>query len=190
MNSFTNYLMGTNYSPVDTTINNVITINNPVFWGQGEPLRMNTPTAPYVSHTSQFNDSQDRNFTCSKLGTYEITTNVVFRNTSNSRQNPCIGIAVNNDTTDGTGPNDGPQWDLVPYYQTSFATAYARLEQGKVCSLTAKRIHHFTNMTDNVSIRTYIQTTAGDNFQDSSFEYFILSATIQFKYIGNFNSIA
>lgn len=76
---------------------------------QGEPLHMKTSTLKYFSHISQFNDSNRRVFSCSKLGTYEITTNGVFRNTSNDEQNPCIGIAVNNDTTVGT--DGGPQWD-------------------------------------------------------------------------------
>lgn len=181
LNSFTHYLMGSTYRP-PTGIN----------WGRGQPLIMNTPTNPYKSHTIQFNDSSDCYFNCvqSQLGTYEITANVVYRNTSSARKNPCIGIAVNDDTNDTvSAANTSPEWNLLPYYQTPFAVSYVRYGEGKVCSLTAKRIHHFTNTTDIVSINTYVQSAGGDTFDNIQTDYFILSASIQFKYIGNFDNI-
>jgi hypothetical protein len=124
------------------------------------------------------------------MGTYEITACVIFRNTAAERQNPCIAIGIDNDTNDIYGTVIGPNWDFTPYNQTPFAVSYVRMEEGKVCSLTAKRIHHFTNATNKVEVKTYIETIDGDEFQDTLTTYTILSATIQFKYIGKFDSIS
>ena len=123
------------------------------------------------------------------MGTYEITANVIFRNTLDRRENPCIGIAINDDTNLVNGQYIGPNWDLTPYNQIPFAVSYVRFSEGKVCSLTAKRIHHFTNTADYVSINTYSNTAQGDNFHNLLSTCTILSATIQFKYIGNFENI-
>ena len=110
---------------------------------------------------------------------------------STFRQNPCIGIAINNDTNNTTTTNISPKWDLKPYLQTPFAVNYARYSEGNVCNLTAKRIYHFNNSTDYVSINTYIENKDGDEFGDSSSisNYINLSASIEFKYIGNFDNI-
>tara|TARA_R110001592_G_scaffold360684_1_gene669525 strand:- start:371 stop:3601 length:3231 start_codon:yes stop_codon:yes gene_type:complete len=183
LNSFTNYKIGSNF--------------NFGTWGRGNQIiYQNIPAvSPITSHgTLQFSKTADNlSFSCLEFGTYEITTNVVFRNTGSSRQNPCIGISINDDTNYRPGSTIGPNWDLTPYNQTPFAVAYVRYDQGKVCSLTAKRTHHFTNEIDLVEVKTYLQSATGDTFHSNISgitNFLILSATIQFKYIGNFNSIA
>ena len=181
LNSFTNYTFGSNY-----------TFGN---WGRGNSIRRNTAQSfqPSTSHALQFTFVDNKTYKCLELGTYEITANVIFRNTSVLRVNPCIGIAINGDTNEPTGVTDvsAPKWDLIPYNQTPFAVSYVRMSEGKVCSLTTKRTHHFINETDEVHINSYIETVTGDTFEDtiSSAFYTILSATIQFKYIGNFENI-
>lgn len=105
------------------------------------------------------------------------------------RQNPCIGIAINNDTNNTTTTNISPKWDLKPYSQKPFAVNYARYSEGNVCNLTAKRIYHFNNSTDYVSNNTYIENENGNVFGDSTSLYINLSASIEFKYIGNFDNI-
>ena len=181
INSFTNFKFGTNFT---------ISGN----WGRGNRIRQPTPNLPSISHGLQFVlNSAQGTMTCEQLGTYEITSTVIFRNTntfsSSGRRNPCIGIAINNDTNDDSGTNTAPKWDLTPHDSTPFACNYARFNEGKVCTLTAKRIHHFTNDTDIVSVNTYDQTATGDAFQDVTTTYLLLSASIQFKYIGNFDNI-
>jgi len=181
INSFTNFKFGTNFT---------ISGN----WGRGNRIRQPNPTLPSISHGLQFVlNSAQGTMTCEQLGTYEITSTVIYRNTNTSsstgRRNPCIGIAINNDTNDDSGTNIAPKWDLIPHFTTPFACNYARFDQGKVCTLTAKRIHHFTNDTDIVSVNTYDQANQGDLFQDVTTTYLLLSASIQFKYIGNFDNI-
>ena len=182
LNSFTNYTLGSNY-----------TFGN---WGRGDTIRRNTAQSfqPSTSHgTLQFTFVDNKTYKCLELGTYEITANVIFRNTSGTRVNPCIGISINGDTNEPTGVTNSfaPKWDLIPYNQTPFAVSYVRYNEGKVCSLTAKRTHHFINQLDEVHINSYIETSFGDTFDDNipSSQYTILNATIQFKYIGNFENI-
>jgi len=177
INSFTNYKFGSNYAYGN--------------WGRGNNIRKDTNKVflPSTSHgTLQFSFVENQTFECLKLGTYEITANVIFRNLSTNRQNPCIGISVNNDTSTEI---PSPKWDLSPYNQTPFAAAYARLTSGKVTSLTAKRIYHFTNSSDEVNIKTYMEVDSGDTYDDTitNVNYIILDATVQFKYIGNFDNI-
>ena len=181
LNSFTNYTFGSNY-----------TFGN---WGRGNSIRRNTAQSfqPSTSHALQFTFVDNKTYKCLELGTYEITANVIFRNTSVLRVNPCIGIAINGDTNEPTGVTDvsAPKWDLIPYNQTPFAVSYVRMSEGKVCSLTTKRTHHFINEIDEVHINSYIETVTGNAFEDTitNVNYTILSATIQFKYIGNFENI-
>lgn len=107
----------------------------------------------------------------------------------NDRTNPCIGIAINDDTNNTTSTYVSPKWDLNPYSQTPFAVNYVRLTEGNVCNLTTKRIYNFNNSTDYVSINTYIERVDGDGFYDISPDYINLSESIEFKYIGNFDNI-
>lgn len=176
INSFTNLCYGNNFA-----------IGN---WGRGNRVRLVTsPTLPTKSNSTQLYISGQQ-FVCSQLGTYEITSNIIFRNLSTFRQNPYIGIAINNDTNNTTTTTyTSPKWDLKLYSQTPFAVNYARLVEGTVCNLTAKRIYHFNNSTDYVSINTYIENVNGDEFGDSTPSYINLSACIEFKYIGNFDNI-
>ena len=177
INAFTNYIMGAYYA-LGTN------------WGRGNIITRQSSPSPSYSHSSQFSETSSGIFYCTQLGTYEITANVIFRNTSSARENPFIGISINDDTNDTTGTNITPNWNLIPYNQTPFAVSYVRMGEGKVCSLTAKRTHHFTNTTDLVGVKTYLETATGDAFQDTQNIFTILNATIQFKYIGNFDSIA
>jgi len=190
INSFTNYKFGTNY--------------NFGSWGRGNLLELpydtwiSTPESK--SHLMQFRPQYYLNpttllntflyFTCYQLGTYEITANVVFRNISGARQNPCIGIAVGpDDLDDNSGTFTSPDWSSTPNNQTPFSVSYVRMGEGKVCSLSAKRIHHFSSLSEYISVKTYLETSGGDTFQDVTSSYTILNATIQFKYIGNFENI-
>jgi len=176
INSFTNFCYGNNFA-----------IGN---WGRGNRVKFNTyPTSPTKSHSTQFTSINNQQFVCSQLGTYEITANVIFRNLSNLRQNPCIGIAINNDTNNTSTEYTSPKWDLKPYSQTPFAVNYTTMDEGMVCNLTAKRIYHFNNSTDYVSINTYIENVNGGDFGGSNPNYKNLSASIEFKYIGNFDNI-
>ena len=177
INSFTNFCYGNNFA-----------IGN---WGRGNRVRFDTDSySTTKSHSTQFTSRNNQQFECSQLGTYEITANVIFRNLSTFIQNPCIGIAINDDTNNTTVPTS-PKWDLKPYSQTPFAVNYVRLDEGMVCNLTAKRIYHFNNSTDYVSINTYIENFDGDEFDDTTHtsNYNNLSASIEFKYIGNFDNI-
>jgi hypothetical protein len=180
INSFTNYKIGSNFD-FGT-------------WGKGNQIiYQQIPVVPPItSHgTLQFAKTGDNlSFTCLKVGTYEITANVIFRNTGTTRENPCIAIGINADTNLIIGTEIGPNWDITPYNQSPFAVAYVRYGEGKVCSLTAKRTHHFINTTDLVAVKTYIESGSGDTFQGTQNIFTILNATIQFKYIGNFNSIS
>ena len=63
------------------------------------------------------------------------------------------------------------------------------MSEGRVASLNAKRIHHFTNSTDKIAIHTYLEIANGTGFDNSALSYTIMSASISFKYIGNFDSI-
>ena len=183
INSFTNYCYGNNFN-----------IGN---WGRGNrvkfvnsPTLPTNPTLPTKSHSTQFTAMDNQKFVCSQLGTYEIRANVIFRNTGTDRTNPCIGIAINDDTNNPTTTsNVSPKWDLKPYSQTPFSVNYVSLTEGKVCNLTTKRIYNFNNSTDYVSINTYIERGGGDEFGDSTPNYINLSASIEFKYIGNFDNI-
>jgi hypothetical protein len=190
LNSFTNYKFGTNY--------------NFGSWGKGNLLELpydtwiSTPESK--SHLMQFRPQYYLNpttllktflyFTCYQLGTYEITANVVFRNETNSRLNPCIGIAVGpDDLDDNSGQFTAPDWSITPHNQTPFSVSYVRMSEGMVCSLSAKRIHHFGSLSDYISVKTYLELGQNIIFQDETSSYTILNATIQFKYIGNFENI-
>jgi len=180
INSFTNYIMGADYQ-------------FGTGWGRGNIITRQGTQLPFCSHSSQFSENSSGVFYCSQPGTYEITANVVYRNinTSNNtgRQNPCIGVGIDSDTNDYNTPYIAPNWNLMPHGQTPFAVQYVRMNEGKVCSLTVKRIHHFVDSTQEVSIHTYGQPATGDEFQKVLAEYHILNSTIQFKYLGNFDNI-
>ena len=181
INSFTNYGLSTGSEPT---------------WGAGNHIiitEYNLTTISY-SHSAQFQAaiSPLNSFTCNPgyYGTYEITANVIIRNTSGQRLNPCIGIAINDDTTN---VDNQPEWYLLPHYQSPFSVQYVRMSEGKVCNLTCKRIHHFTDSIEKVSINTYIEvgTDASPIFSgtlaDTGFQLY--TSTIQFKYLGNFDNI-
>jgi hypothetical protein len=145
LNSFTNYSYNGDYDPS----------NN---WGKGEVLKgLEHDEQISYSHSEQFTlNTSDYTITCNNnfYGTYEITAHVVFRSkTDNSVLNPCIGIAKYNDTTTGSSPN----FELRAYSQSPFSYQHVRMTKGRVTSLNAKRIHHFTDSTEKVSIR-YIYT--------------------------------
>jgi len=163
-------------------------------WGQGRHLVISsTLTTPSYSHSQQFQaNTSDSTYTCNSgyYGTYEITCNAIFRNNTNVRLDPCIGIAIDDDT-DTTGSPPSPEWAFRPHYQTPFSAQYVRNSEGRVCNLSCKRIYNFIDSTKKVSINTYVQKTVGTTYTDflTISEYELLDATIQFKYLGNFDNI-
>jgi len=180
INSFTNFRFG-------------IVQGVQLGWGNGKHLSANISTGWY-SHNKQFVTDTSTNFTCnsSYYGTYEITCNVIFRNSAGLRLNPCIGIAIDDDINDVSGSDPiKPKWNLRPQYQTPFSVQYVRNSEGRVCNLSCKRIFNFTNSTDQVSINTYVERTIGTDFNESvaTSDYELLDASIKFKYLGNFDNI-
>ena len=165
-------------------------------WGSGQHLPVSISQAVY-SHNQQFDPNlSDDEFNCNfaYYGTYEITCNVIFKNLSTARLTPCIGIAINNDINDISGSSVSPKFTLRPHYQTPFSVQYVRMGEGKVCNLSCSRIFNFTSISQNVSINTYIErgadTTApyyNEEIENTLYELF--DASIQFKYLGNFDNI-
>jgi hypothetical protein len=192
INSFTSFNFGVDYTFGSRS------------WGQNKILLFGnssvnpisgTPAKTHYSHQQQFTYLTSSEFKCNSnfFGTYEITADVIYRNDSgNTRQNPCIGISIS--STDASGDiynGNKPNFSVCPYGQSPFSTQYVRMTEGRGCSLNAKRIHHFTNNTDKVSIRQFIHTGGNTpyDFSEQATSYRILMATIKFKYIGNFDNI-
>ncbi|MDA1364142.1 MAG: hypothetical protein O3A79_05300 [Candidatus Marinimicrobia bacterium] len=180
INSFTNFRIATSL------------IGN---WGLGNHLQVTSSVLiPSYSHNELFQaEISPNSFTCNPgyYGTYEITAYAIFRNLNTTqRLNVCIGIAINDDTDT---VSNTPDWYLRPHFQTPFSVQYVRMNEGKVCDLSCKRIYHFTNSTEQVSINTYVEKGQGNGFGDellaSTPEYQLLDASIQFKYLGNFGNI-
>jgi hypothetical protein len=125
-------------------------------------------------------------FTCNFLGTYEIYADVIYRNESGARHNPCIGIDIDNDISTTTSGLIAPNWSYTPFSETPFSVQYVRMGEGRVASLHAKRTHTFTSTSEKVSILQFIETSGGTDFTDLASGFIILVATLKFKYIGNF----
>ena len=86
LNSFFNFTFGYEYTPSSD-------------FGKGVHIAVDSSSLNETySHFVTF-DRTDEIFTCKTgyLGTYEIQAHVTYRNTSNSRHNPCIAIGVNDD---------------------------------------------------------------------------------------------
>ena len=193
INSFTSFNFGVDYTFGSRSWgqNNILLFKN----SSGTPLS-GTPEKTHYSHQQQFTDLTSSEFTCNSnfFGTYEITADVIYRNDSgNTRQNPCIGISISSTDASGDIYNaNAPDFSVCPYGQSPFSAQYVRMTEGRVCSLNAKRIHHFTSsITDKVSIRQFIHTGGNTpyDFSEQATSYRILMATIKFKYIGNFDNI-
>ena len=166
-------------------------------WGSGQHLPVSISQAVY-SHNKQFDpDLSDNEFNCNLgyYGTYEITCNVIFKNLTSQRLTPCIGIAINNDINDTSGSSVSPKFTLRPHYQTPFSIQYVRMGEGKVCNLSCSRIFNFTStFSQKVSINTYIERGADTtppyyNEEIDNTLYELFDASIQFKYLGNFDNI-
>jgi len=193
INSFTSFNFGVDYTFGSRSWgqNQILLFKN----SSGTPLS-GTPEKTHYSHQQQFTDLTSSEFTCNSnfFGTYEITADVIYRNDSgNTRQNPCIGISISSTDASGDIYNaNAPDFSVCPYGQSPFSAQYVRMTEGRVCSLNAKRIHHFTSsITDKVSIRQFIHTGGNTpyDFSEQATSYRILMATIKFKYIGNFDNI-
>ena len=192
INSFTSFNFGVDYTFGSITWgqNKILLFKN----SSGTPLS-GTPEKTHYSHQQQFTDLTSSEFKCNSnfFGTYEITADVIYRNdTGNTRHNPCIGISIS--STDASGDiynGNAPDFSVCPYGQSPFSAQYVRMTEGRGCSLNAKRIHHFTNSLDKVSIRQFIHTGGNTpyDFSEQATSYRILMATIKFKYIGNFDNI-
>jgi len=189
-----------NSIPINSFTNFRIAVNAIGDWGNGEHLRVTSVLlVPSYSHNEQFEAIDSSNsFICKSgyYGTYEITCDVIFKNLSVYRLNPCIGIAINDDINlPGSSPIS-PYWNLRPHYQTPFSVQYVRMGEGKVCNLSCKRIYNFTNVTpiEEVSINTYVERggdTTSPYFNEvlTTSDYAMFDASIQFKYLGNFDNI-
>jgi len=180
INSFTSFKLGTNY-------------NNSVDWGQGIKMSFNNLTSD-STHSQLFTEYYNPppfviptfEFTCNFLGTYEIYADVIYRNESGARHNPCIGIDIDNDISTTTSGLIAPNWSYTPFSETPFSVQYVRMGEGRVASLHAKRTHTFTSTSEKVSILQFIETSGGTDFTDLASGFIILVATLKFKYIGNF----
>ena len=184
LNSFFNFTFGYNYTPSSD-------------FGKGVHIAVDSSSLnDTYSHFVTF-DRTDEIFTCKTgyLGTYEIQAHVTYRNTSNSRHNPCIAIGVNDDVVNGVigATGTAPNWTTAltnSYSQHNiFSAQYVRMGEGKVTTLSSTRIYHFTNTTDEISINTFVEISGGNDFDEQAAAYVIINAGISFKYIGNFDSI-
>lgn len=144
----------------------------------------------YISHNRQFSySSANEAFYLNgtgNAGTYRVTAKIMYRNRTNSRHNPMISIAINNDTD--IGSPIGPRMDETFDGSYPFATHYARNTEGLTTSLTCERIYKFTSTSEMCSINTYLEVANGVDFLDeTALNYDLMCATINFEYLGSYD---
>ena len=183
INSFTNLSLQYNYEIIN---------NANYHWGKGRKLDISSNLPSCYSHIRQFTRFVPDTSSCITcvspyFGTYLIEAHVIFRNNSSSRVNPVISIDIEEDTL---GSENIPNW------KSNFSNNYCQHNifsvnnvgenAGRVSNLSASRIYRFTNTSDKVSIRTFIEKENGHEFKESVSNYEVFNAGISFKYIGNF----